>query len=239
MARVLLPQGPMSDDEGTLLPLFPLSDFVHFPHTDIQIHVAEPRFHRLVCDVAGQRDEEKRWIGVVLMKPAWEGATSRPEVFPGGTAGRLVDVEFLPDGRSNVMLHGEFRFELKRELATDPYPQALVRPIVEPQLDEADAGIQVVRGGIVQTTRSLAAELGESFPISSDEIEDLAGVSGFEELVNRLASELDLPALRKLQLLIESVPDRALSVLSILRSRQHVVDLLRPYRHLSQTCQLN
>jgi len=151
----------------------------------------------------------------------------------------MVDVEFLPDGRSNVMLHGEFRFELQRELATDPYPQALVRPIVEPQFDEADAGIQVVRGGIVQTTRSLAAELGESFPISSDEIEDLAGVSHFEELVNRLASELDLPALRKLQLLIESVPDRAISVLSILRSRQQVVDLLRPYRHLAGTSQLN
>jgi Lon protease-like protein len=229
----------MSDEEPTLLPLFPLLDFVHFPRTDIKIHVAEPRFRRLVRDVAEQQDEDKRWIGVVLMKPVWEGAASRPEVFPGGTAGRMIDVEFLPDGRSNVLLRGEFRFELKRELATDPYPQALVRPIVEPALDEADAGIQVVRGGILQTTRSLAAELGESFPISTDEIEDLAGMCCFEELVNRLAAELDLPALRKLQLLIESLPDRALSVLSILRSRQQVVDLLRPYRHLAGTSQLN
>ena len=86
---------------------------------------------------------------------------------------------------------------------------------------------------------ALAAELGESFPISSDEVEDLADWCCFEELVNRLASELDLPALRKLQLLIESLPDRALSVLSILRSRQQVVDLLRPYRHLAITSLLN
>src|ERR1044072_7432174 len=148
----------MSDDESTLLPLFPLSDFVHFPHTDIEIHVAEPRFRRLVHDVAEQRDEERRWIGVVLMKPGLEGIAGQPEVFHGGTAGRLVDVEILPDGRSNVLAHGEFRFELKREGASEPYPQALVLPIVEPQRDESDAGIRVVRGGIVQTTRSLAAE---------------------------------------------------------------------------------
>ena len=39
-----------------------------------------------------------------------------------------------------------------------------------------------------------------------------------------------MPPLRKLQLLTESLPERGLSVLSILRSRQQVVDLLRPFR---------
>ena len=228
----------MSDGETTLLPLFPLSDFVHFPRTDIKIHVAEPRFRRLVRDVAARQDDEHRCIGVVLVKPAL-AAAGRQEIFPGGTAGRVVDVEFLPDGRSNVLLHGEFRFELQKELEVEPYPQALVRPIVEPRFDETDAGIQVVRGGILTTTRSLAAELGESFPISADEVEQLADDCCFEELVNRLASELDLPALRKLQLLIESLPDRGLSILSILRSRQQVVDELRPFRHLADASQFN
>lgn len=243
MARVLLSGGSMSDGETTLLPLFPLVDFVHFPRTDIKIHVSEPRFHRLVCDIAARPDDESRCVGVVLVKPAL-GPTpaltaGRQEIFPGGTAGRVVDVEFLPDGRSNVLLHGEFRFELQRELEVEPYPQALVRPIVEPRFDEADAGIQVVRGGILRTTRLLAAELGDSFPISGDEVEQLADDCCFEELVNRLASELDLPALRKLQLLIESLPDRALSILSILRSRQQVVDELRPFRHLAGASQFN
>ena len=239
MARVLLSGGSMSDGDTTLLPLFPLVDFVHFPRTDIKIHVAEPRFHRLVRDIAERPDDERRCVGVVLVKPALGAAAGRQEIFPGGTAGRVIDVEFLPDGRSNVLLHGEFRFELQRELEVEPYPQALVRPIVEPRFDEADAGIQVVRGGILTTTRSLAAELGESFPISGDEVEQLADDCCFEELVNRLASELDLPALRKLQLLIESLPDRALSILSILRSRQQVVDELRPFRHLAGASQFN
>jgi uncharacterized protein len=235
----------MSDGDTTLLPLFPLVDFVHFPRTDIKIHVAEPRFHRLVHDLAARPDDEHRCVGVVLVKPALGvpgpnlANLGRQEIFPGGTAGRVVDVEFLPDGRSNVLLHGEFRFELQRELEVEPYPQALVRPIVEPRFDEADAGIQVVRGGILRTTRSLAAELGESFPISGEEVEQLADDCCFEELVNRLASELDLPALRKLQLLIESLPDRALSILSILRSRQQVVDELRPFRHLAGASQFN
>jgi Lon protease-like protein len=228
-------------DDGTLLPLFPIPDFVHFPRTDLKIHVAEPRFRRLVRDVADQEDDEERQIGVVLIKPGWNGdpVAGLPEVFPGGTAGRLVDVEFLPDGRANILLRGEYRFELTRELSAHPYPRGLVRPIVEPELNEEDAGIQVVRGGLLESARALAGELGQGFPLSADEVEELAGWCGFEELVNRLAVELDLPALRKLQLLIESLPERALSVLSILRSRRQVVDLLRPYRHLAGGAQLN
>ena len=88
-------------------------------------------------------------------------------------------------------------------------------------------------------SRALAAELGESFPLSGDEIEELGEESPFEELVNRVAAELDLPVLRKLQLLVESLPERGLSVLSILRSRKQVVDLLRPYRRLADRSHLN
>lgn len=58
-------------------------------------------------------------------------------------------------------------------------------------------------------------------------------------VVNVLAAHLDLPALRKLQLLAEPLPERALSVLGILRARQKVLDLLRPYRHLAAGAEYN
>jgi Lon protease-like protein len=223
----------------TLLPLFPLPDVVHFPRTELRLHVNEPRYSRLIRDLE-EREEESRWVGVVLLKPGWvQGYEGNPEIFPGGTAGRLMDIEVMPDGSSNILLYGEFRFELERECASDPYRQAVVRPVAEPWLNEQDAGIVVVRDSILSHLRSLAAELGESFPLSPDELEELGEQCAFEELVNYVAAELDVPALRKLQLLVESLPERGLSVLSILRSRKQVVDLLRPYRHLADRSDLN
>ena len=224
--------------EETLLPLFPLPDVVHFPRTELRLHVSEPRYCRLLRDLE-ERDEESRWIGVVLLKPGWvQSYEGNPEIFPGGTAGRLMDTEELPDGSANVLLYGDFRFELERECASEPYRQAVVRPVNEPWLNEHDAGIVVVRESILTNVRSLAAELGESFPLGNDEIEECEE-SPFEELVNRIAAEIDVPVLRKLQLLVESLPERGLSVLSILRSRKQVVDLLRPYRHLADRSDLN
>lgn len=219
---------------ATPIPLVALSDVVHFPHTDLKLHIFEPKYRRLVRDLIEMEDDESRWIGMVLIQP--EGpptSEGRPAVFPSGTAGRLMEAELLPDGRSEILLHGEFRFELEREVGGGPYRQAVVRPVEEPSFDDQDAGVLAVRGGIVETARSLAVEEGDALPFSPDQVEQLAERFAFEELVNQLAAGLDLPALRKLELLSESVLDRALSVLSILKSRREVVDMLRPYRHLA------
>lgn len=231
------------DDLSTSLPLFPLNDVVHFPCTEIQLQITAPRYRRLIRDVCEQPVEEARQVGVVLIKPGTV-EEAEPEIFPEGTVSRVVEAEFLPDGRSHVLLRGEFRFALEREVGGEPYRQGLVRALPEPLLDEQDAGIVAVRRKIVGVARSLAAELGAHFPIRDgelDELDDRSGSRGpsFEEMINRIAAELDLPALRKLQLLTESLPDRALSVLSILRSRQQVVDLLRPYRRFAEKSQLN
>jgi len=238
-----------NDASGKRLPLFPLSDLVHFPHTDLKLEIFEQRYRLLVRDVLDGADAagaESRCIGLVLLKPgarpaghAGHGPHALPEVFPGGTAGRIVRCEARPDGRTELVVHGEFRFELDHEIPGEPYRQALVRPIAEPRWNEEDAGIVLVKRALVALARSLGSELGGAFPLAVPEIEALASGSGFEELVNRLAAELDLPAIRKLALLCESVPDRALSVLSILHSRQQVVDELRPFRHLSGKSQLN
>jgi len=229
-----------ADAGGTCLPLFPLPDVVHFPRTELRLQITEPRYKRLVLDLVEQQDEDARWIGVVLLKPGWvEGYEGRPEVFPGGTAGRLLDVDLLPDGRANILLYGDYRFELKRELRGGEYRQAVVRPIEEPWLNERDAGVVAVRRAIVEHLQILSAELGETFPFQPGETEGLGEDDPFEELVNRIAADLDVPALRKLQLLIESLPERGLSVLSILRSRKQVVDLLRPFRHLAGRSDLN
>lgn len=222
-------------DPVTRIPLFPLSDVVCFPRTELKLVVEEPRYLRMVKDLMEEDDDEARRIGMVLLKPGWaQSESSRPAVFPEGTASRLVDVDNLPDGRSCILLVGDFRFELERELVgEEPYRQAVVRPVEEPWLNEHDAGILAVRKATVELLHHLAEETGERFPLSPDDLEEIAGDCAFEELVNRVAAGLDLPALRKLKLLQQPLPERGLSILSILRNRHQVMDMLRPWRHLA------
>jgi Lon protease-like protein len=230
----------MADDgSGTRLPLFPLPDVVHFPRTELRIHVFESRCRRLVRDLVAREDEESRWLGTVLVKPGHHPPGSPPAIYPGGTAARLVDFAPLPEGGASILLHGEFRFALERELDPAPYRQALVRPIEEPLLNERDAGIVAVKSGLVDLANELAGELGERFPVALDDLLELAADGSFEEVVNCIAAELDLPAPRKFSLLTESLPDRALSLVSILRSRRQVIRLLRPYRPLAAQSEWN
>src|SRR5947208_1942121 len=118
---------PMAGD-GTRLPLVPLTDIVHFPRTELKLHVHDPSYDQLVRDLA-ELDEESRWIGIVLMKPGPRlDREGRPEIFPAGTAARVRDLETDPDGHADILVYGELRFELDHEI-TGPYRHGVVRPV--------------------------------------------------------------------------------------------------------------
>ena len=155
-------------------------------------------------------------------------AEGRPEIFPGGTAARVMDLETQPDGHADLLLYGEFRFELEREI-TGPYRQAVVRPVEEPWLNERDAGIVAVRKGVVHLLRTLSEELGDKLPIDVDDLASdrlrLRGADQPRRLPSGPAADAQAPAPHR-------VPARArrCRVLSILRSRKAVIDMLRPFR---------
>jgi Lon protease-like protein len=224
-------------DEHPSIPLFPLPNVVHFPGTELKLHIFEPRYRQLVRDLL-EAAPENRWIGMVLFKPGG-GRSEAAEIFPGGTAGQLVDVDPLPDGRSNILLVGDFRFEVERELPASPYRRAVVRPVLEPRLNEEDPGIVAVRRNLVEAVEVLSSEVGERFPLKPEQVSAGSEALPFEQLVNRIAAEIDLPALSKMSLLTDALPERALHLLGILKSRRQLLDLLRPFRHLASDSDLN
>ena len=224
------------------LPLLPLSDVVHFPRTRLGLAVVDRRHEELVAELSA-RDEEDRWLGTVLVRPGdRRDARGRRRIFSGGTAGRVVDLERRPDGGSRFSLVGESRFTVTREIAERPFREAEVELVGEPVLREDDAGVVAVRRQIVDLAARLYAQgaLGEEPALDAGDLLalGLGTALTFEELVNRIAADVTLPALRKLELLIRALPDRALELLAILRGRRRVVELLRPY-HRPAEAELN
>jgi Lon protease-like protein len=222
-------------DAPFLLPLFPLPNVVHFPDTELPLHIFEPRYRALVRDLEAQREAgEPGLVGMVLSQPGERTAEGRTAFYPAGTAARLVAVEPLPDGRCDIVLRGEYRFTTLREGEPRPYRTGFVQPHPEPRLDEADPGLRAVKAELVTLAEGLIVEMADHFPLDPKHLAALAASDHFARLVNGIAARLDLPAERKLGLLDQSLTDRALDVLGVLRSRRRVLDLLRPFRHLAR-----
>lgn len=105
--------------------IFPLPGAVLYPGLQLPLHIFEPRYRALVSD-ALVRD---RLIGMVQPQRPVEGAP----LFEVGCLGRIGDVEAMEDGRYNVILEGQSRFRIVRELTvTTPFRQVEAELLPEP-----------------------------------------------------------------------------------------------------------
>ncbi len=222
-------------DSGAIA-IFPLPNVVHFPDTDLRLHIFEPRYRQLISDLV-ERPEEERLVGMVLLSGPPVDSKTPPPVYPIGTAGQLVRVEVLPDGRSNVVLRGRFRFAMKREFPSHPYRQAIVEHLADATFREALPEVEELRETTLQMLSDLRLRLGKRFPVAA-EIADWKDRTT-TELVNTVAAELDLPPENKLDLLQRELDQRAERLLSILRSRLRTLDLLEPFRGATSNPELN
>lgn len=113
------------------LSIFPLGGAIVFPRMQLPLHIFEPRYRALVTD-AMARDQR---IGMVQPKAAGEP----PPVFQIGCIGRIADIQALEDGRFNIVLEGEARFRIVRELeVATAFRQVQALPMTA---EEDDPGI--------------------------------------------------------------------------------------------------
>ncbi|HZV57096.1 MAG TPA: LON peptidase substrate-binding domain-containing protein [Sphingobium sp.] len=90
------------------LAIFPLSGALLFPRASLPLHIFEPRYRAMISDVMA-RDQR---IGMI--QPSGPGEP--PPLFSVGCIGRVAEIEALEDGRFNILLAGEARFRVLREL---------------------------------------------------------------------------------------------------------------------------
>lgn len=108
------------------LSIFPLTGAILFPGLQLPLHVFEPRYRAMVGDALA-RD---RLIGMIQPQENREGAP----LFEIGCIGKIDDVETSEDGRYNIVLSGQKRFRILKELdVSTPFRQVEAELIEEPK----------------------------------------------------------------------------------------------------------
>jgi uncharacterized protein len=198
------------------IPLFPLPNIVLFPRTFLPLHIFEPRYRQMVIDVT----TAGHCIGMALFKEGWEEHYyGNPAIYELGCMGRVVSIEKLADGRSNIMLEGLCRYKIREEESEcTPYRQARVVPALEETCEPLAS----------QLRAGLRAVLHESLAYRDrDETwgEGLESEVSDEVLVNILSASLDFTPLEQ-QLLLEAdtIQQRARRLSDLLQLKRYERD---------------
>ena len=129
---------------GEVIPLFPLGTPL-FPGVVLPLNVFEPRYRRLVADLAAlPADSGRRRFGVVAIRQGWEVERVAPAeaLYDVGCTAVLRAVAPQSDGGFQVVSVGADRFRLLEVLVDEdpPYLRARVEWLAEEEAAEEAAG---------------------------------------------------------------------------------------------------
>lgn len=181
------------------LSIFPLTGVVLFPGLQVPLHIFEPRYRALVGD-ALVRD---RKIAMIQPKKPIDGSP----LYDVGCVGRIGDIEAMDDGRYNLVLEGQSRFRVVRELDVTTAFRQVEGEIIEE--DENAVLSAIERAGFEREARRFASNQGYSVDWASIErLDDEALINGVSQIApfdpaskQALLEAPDLPA--RCELLIQ------------------------------------
>ena len=155
------------------LSIFPLPGAILFPGLALPLHLFEPRYRALASDALA-RD---RRIAMIQPHRGGEGAP----LFAVGCVGKIGEVEAHEDGRYNLILEGETRFRVLRELdVTTPFRQVEAEAIED---DEIEVLAAVERAGFEQEARHFADAQGYSVDWDSvTRLDDQTLINGVSQI---------------------------------------------------------
>lgn len=145
------------DDSWSAVPLFPLPDYVLFPHTLVPFHVFEPRYVNMLDDcLAGSR-----LVVIVGLQPGWElTPESNADIYQVGGIGRIVSDRRLRNGRTNIFVHCIERVQIVRRVEGDSYATVDVQPLLDRPPGSEEVALSQARDRLVSLGANLARELG-------------------------------------------------------------------------------
>jgi Lon protease-like protein len=191
------------------IPIFPLPNVVLFPNVFLPLHIFESRYRAMVGDAL----DEDRIIGMVLLRPGWEGDyEGRPPVYPIGCAGLITHAERLGDGRFNIVLRGLEKFRIQGEDTSRSYRIARVDSIDEPAGARDKEALRQAR----RRLESLLVPQPEGRGVDPKVPPSMPD----EDLVNALAQYLELEPVEKQALLErDGLLERCQSLIELLEMK--------------------
>ncbi|MBV7265261.1 LON peptidase substrate-binding domain-containing protein [Erythrobacter ani] len=157
----------------TRLSIFPLPGAVLFPGLQLPLHIFEPRYQALIGDSL-VRD---RQIAMIQPQKPVEGAP----LYTVGCVGRIGEIEAMDDGRYNLILEGQSRFKLLRELDVATAFRQVEGELIED--DENETLSYAQRGGFESEARKFADRQGYSVDWDSVErLDDQSLINGVSQI---------------------------------------------------------
>jgi Lon protease-like protein len=93
--------------------VFPLSNFIFFPNTNVPLNIFEPRYIEMINDSM----KSSRLIGMVQPKKNMGSSTNG--LYDIGCLGKITSFSETEDGRYLIVLNGLSRFKIVEEIKND------------------------------------------------------------------------------------------------------------------------
>jgi Lon protease-like protein len=157
-----LPSSPLTAEELSRLPLFPLPRVVFFPGTALPLHLFEPRYRRLAADCI---DSGPKAMAVTLLASGWEeDYEGKPPIHEIAGAGRIVGHQLREDGTYDIILHGLHRVRLE-ELPSDDLPYRLARAVPIADIGTASSADVMAMMAVAMSVASRVRERQPDFSL--------------------------------------------------------------------------
>ncbi|MBN2746584.1 MAG: endopeptidase La [Bacteroidales bacterium] len=201
------------------LPVLPLRNTVLFPGVLIPITVGRAKSLKLITDA----NEENKLIAVVAQKDAAIEDPDFDGLFKIGVMAQILKVLKMPDDTTTVIIQGQNRIELKKELQKEPYFVAEVEPLLTDGVFENTDTFTALMDSI----KDLALKIIHLNPnIPNEAGFAIKNIENAPFLVNFVSSNLNTSHLDKQNLLeITDLSQRAEKLLELLSREVKMLEL--------------
>lgn len=201
------------------LAILPLRNVVLFPGMTMPISIGREKSMRLINDAMHGHSP----IGVVCQIDSKAENPGQNDLYQKGTVASIIKLLELPDGSTNVILHGRSSFILNEITQEEPYLKGTVT-LTDVELPrKGDKEFAVVVASIKEITNKMLANMGEN---GQDMAFAMRNIDNPFFLINYLANNIPFESSQKQQLLEErNMRQRAFMLYSMLRQEEQFVEL--------------
>ncbi len=178
---------PPSGDRKTpsVIPILPVRDVVVYPFMILPLFVGRDKSIRAV-DEALARD---RLILLAVQKDPEAEDPAAEDIYTVGTVAIIMRMLKMPDGRVKILVQGVSRARVAEYLRLDPYFEARIQEVAEPELGAPTPDVEALIRSIKEHVGK-AVNLGKS--LSPDVLVIINSLDHPGRLADLVASNLDL-----------------------------------------------